>query len=129
MGFSISPLIANLFMEELEVKALSTAPYPSTHLWLRFVDDIYVIQRQNTANNFFNTSTHKTLTYSSPWRNNPKMDHFHSLIHKFHKVPTTLSSLQSTKSPHIQINIYTGTVIISFGPNTVYSTHWHTGLQ
>ena len=28
MGYPISPLIANLFMEEFEVKALSTAPYP-----------------------------------------------------------------------------------------------------
>ena len=43
MGFPISPLIANLFMEEFEVKALSTAPHP--HLWLRFVDDTFVIQK------------------------------------------------------------------------------------
>ena len=45
MGFyesPISPLIANLFMEEFEVKTLSP-PHPPT-LWLRFVDDIYVIQ-------------------------------------------------------------------------------------
>ena len=41
MGFPISPLIANLFMEEFEVTALSAAPTP--HTWLRFVDDIYVI--------------------------------------------------------------------------------------
>ena len=41
MGSAISPLIANLFMEEFEVNALSTAPIP--HLWLRFVDDTLVI--------------------------------------------------------------------------------------
>ena len=28
MGFPISPLIANLFMEEFEIKALNTAPHP-----------------------------------------------------------------------------------------------------
>ena len=42
-GSPISCLIANLFMEEFEVKAFSTDPHP--HLWLRFVDDIYVIQK------------------------------------------------------------------------------------
>ena len=44
MSSPIRPLIANLFMEEFEVKALSTAPHPHG-LLLRFVDDIYVIQK------------------------------------------------------------------------------------
>ena len=40
----ISPLIANLFMEEFEAKAISSSP-PIPHLWLRFVDDTFVIQQ------------------------------------------------------------------------------------
>ena len=44
MGSPISPLIANIFMEEFEVKALSSIPHPS--LWLRFVDDTFVINRE-----------------------------------------------------------------------------------
>ena len=40
----IRPLIVNLFMEEFEVNALSTAPHPP-HLWLRFVDDALVIHK------------------------------------------------------------------------------------
>ena len=44
MGSPISPLIANLFMEEIEVKDLSSCPYPPS-LWLRFVDDTFVISK------------------------------------------------------------------------------------
>ena len=44
MGSPTSPLIANLFMEEFEVKALSTCPYPPS-LCLRFVDDTFVITK------------------------------------------------------------------------------------
>ena len=44
MGSPISPLIANLFMEEFEVKALSSCPHPPS-LWLRFVDDTFAITK------------------------------------------------------------------------------------
>ena len=44
MGSPISPLIANIFMEEFEVKALQSFPHPPS-LWLRFVDDTFVINK------------------------------------------------------------------------------------
>ena len=50
MGSPISPLIANIFMEELEVKALSSTPHPPS-LWLRFVDDTFVINQAQHSDN------------------------------------------------------------------------------
>ena len=44
MGSPFSPLIENLFMEEFEVKTLSTCPHPPS-LWLRFVDNTFVITK------------------------------------------------------------------------------------
>ena len=41
MGSPISTVVANLFMEHLEIKALATSPQPS--LWKRFVDDTFII--------------------------------------------------------------------------------------
>ena len=43
MGSPIGPLITNLFMEEFKVKALTSAPYPLC-LWLRYVNDTFIIQ-------------------------------------------------------------------------------------
>ena len=50
MVSSISPLTANLFMEEFEVKAISSVPTP--HLLLRYVDDTYVIQQAEHCHQF-----------------------------------------------------------------------------
>ena len=44
MGSPISPLIANIFMEEFEVKALQSFPHPHS-LWFPFVDDTFVINK------------------------------------------------------------------------------------
>ena len=122
MGSPISPLIANLFMEECGVKALSTAPHP--HLWLRYVDDIYVIQKaehsqlpstayQHTgpSHTVYNGGTQPRWITSIP--RHPQ----------FHQGPTTPSSPQFTGNQHIQTNIYTGTLITSSGTKySVYNT-------
>ena len=51
MGSPISPIVANLFMEDLEKKALATAPTPPT-LWKRFVDDTFIIIQKAEKDNF-----------------------------------------------------------------------------
>ena len=42
MGSPISPIVANLYMEEIEAKALSTPTHPPS-LQKRFVDDTFVV--------------------------------------------------------------------------------------
>ena len=44
MGSPVSHIVANLYMEYFEQKALSIAPTP--RFWCRYVDDTYVIQKE-----------------------------------------------------------------------------------
>ena len=51
MGSPMSPLVANVFMEDLEVQAIRTSPTPPT-LWKRFVDDTFTIIKKNNRDSF-----------------------------------------------------------------------------
>ena len=44
MSSPVSPIVANLYMEYCDQKALSTAPSP--RLWWRYVDDTFLIQKE-----------------------------------------------------------------------------------
>ena len=54
MGSPISPIVANLFMEDMETRALTTSPYPPS-LWKRFVDDTFTIIKKSTMMPFLTT--------------------------------------------------------------------------
>ena len=45
MGSPISPIVANLYMEDFEIRAIQSSPNPSL-LWRRFVDDTFVIMKK-----------------------------------------------------------------------------------
>ena len=51
MGSPISPIVANLFMEDLEIKPIRTSTTPPK-IWRRFVDDTFTIIKNKIRNNF-----------------------------------------------------------------------------
>ena len=51
MGSPISPMLANLYMESFEVRALQSSPNPPS-LWKRFVDDTFVIMKKAHREDF-----------------------------------------------------------------------------
>ena len=82
--------------------------------------------RQNTARNFFNTST--TRTHTSNSQLNPhNRTHFHSWTLSSPSNQTIPSALQYTENPPTQINIYTGTATTTSQLNKVSSAPWHIG--
>ena len=52
MGSPISPIVANLFMEDFEVKAINTAKNPPK-MWNRYVDDTCAILSSTSKDDFF----------------------------------------------------------------------------
>ena len=51
MWSPISPIVTNLFMEDLEVQAIKTSTTPPA-LWKRYVDDTFTIIKKNNRNSF-----------------------------------------------------------------------------
>ena len=45
MGSPISPIVANLYMEDFEARAIQSSPN-SPLLWRRFVDDTFVVMKK-----------------------------------------------------------------------------------
>ena len=66
MGSPISPIVANLFMEDLEVQAIQTSSTPPS-LWKRVVDDTFTIIKKEDRNSFLHhlNSIHQNIKFTS----------------------------------------------------------------
>ena len=53
MGSPISPVLADLVMEEIEETAISTFPYPPKW-WFRYVDDSHACLKKDQVDEFTN---------------------------------------------------------------------------
>ena len=51
MGSPISPIVANLYMEDFETKAISSAVHPPS-IWKRFVDDTFIVIKSSRKEEF-----------------------------------------------------------------------------
>ena len=51
MGSPISPIVANLYMEDFEIRAISSAVHLSS-IWKRFVDDTFVVMESSRKEEF-----------------------------------------------------------------------------
>ena len=65
MGSPISPIVANLFMEDLEVQAIKTSSTPPT-LWKRYVGDTFTIIKKEDRNSFLQhlNSIHPNIKFT-----------------------------------------------------------------
>ena len=65
MDSPISPIVANLFMEDLEVQGIRTSTTPPA-LWKRFVDDTFTIIKKDNRNSFLEdlNSIHPNIKFT-----------------------------------------------------------------
>ena len=119
MGSPVSPILANLYMDYFEEKALSNGPYPP-RLWHRYVYDTFVILKEVNKQNFpqhinsvdpaiqFTVETTRRMVPSPFWI---------PLVNQRLMVSYLLLYIRNLQ---IQTNIYSGTATIIPQPNTVY---------
>ena len=72
MGSPVSPIVANLYMEYLEQKALSTAPHPP-RFWCRFVDDTFVIHKEANKQGFLQHINSVDPAINLQWKTTRRM--------------------------------------------------------
>ena len=110
MGSPFSPIVANLFMEDFEVKATNTAHCPPK-MWKRYVDNTCVIldsaRKEEFSEHINNMDPHIQFT-SENVKPDGSIPFWDILV-----MPQPDGSLkqQFIESPHIQIFTYIGTTI------------------
>ena len=66
MGSPFSPIVANIFMEDFETRALATSPC-TPKIWKRFVDDAFTVVKKNQKRSLLDhlNSLHNSIEFTS----------------------------------------------------------------
>ena len=62
MGPPVSPIVANLYMEYFEKKSSQYHLHPLSRLWMKYVDETFVIQQEGQKKTFLEHSNKVDLT-------------------------------------------------------------------
>ena len=125
MQYPISPLVANLFMEDFQARTISTTPNPP-RIWLRYMDDNFVIHKAEHAKqflshlNFLNPTIQFTTEAPNKQGALPFLDTLVSTG------PNGLLITSVYRKPTPMENIYNGTAIRASLHYAVYKTPLHT---
>ena len=121
MWSPISPIVANLFMEDFEVKAINTAKNPPK-MWKRYVDDTCVILDSIRKEEFFQhiNSIDPKIQFTSEDPNPDGSIPFLDTLVRHNQMDQ--SRQQCSESQPIQTCTYIGTVTITCLQNIVSST-------
>ena len=118
MGSPCSPVVANIYMEYFEKRALGPElPVSFTiNTWLRYVDDVLTIVKKGTCDSLLNylNSIDPNIKFTIEPPNSKGL--FLSWTHFQDHLATKLS-LQFTENLPIQIGIWISTLIIQNQPN------------
>ena len=120
MGSPVSAIIANIYMEYLEQKALSTAPHPlgsGRDLWITHLSST----RRSINRTSYNTLIALTLPSGSQWRTTKRMVPSPSWTPLSNQRLIVAYSSLCTGNLCIQTSTYSGIAIITSQPNSVSS--------
>lgn len=103
MGSPVSPIIANLYMERFEQRALESFPGLTPRVWLRFVDDTFVVVDKKDQTPFFDhiKSCDENIKFTQEEAQDNTLASLDTAIHREHNGP--LSTKVCTASPHTPI--------------------------
>ena len=104
MGSCISPILADIFMEFVEHRAIFTFHTPPK-LWVRYVDDTFCVIEEQSAEEFHKhlNSISPSITFTLEWEQNQSPAFLDVKVTR-NKDKTILFPQPSTKSPLTQIS-------------------------
>ena len=126
MGSPLIPIVANIFMEDFETKALETTPCTPS-LWKRFVDDTFVVIQAAYKEEFFQhiNSIDENFQFTAEHtRAGGAMPFLDTLV-----IPQNDGSLLTlcTESLLTPTNTCNGIATMPYVPSTVLPAHHFTG--